>query len=682
MPNSFAESADGVVLIANGIDPVVRWDGFAAVAEEAGVEAPDPDVIPALSGSGTGNINGTYACYVRFLDERGQPGNLSSSSAEVVITNAGQVNYTNLPVPADGKSVTRQILRNTAGQMATFYVDVEDSLVSSTTATGTRTDATLATQEAVVLIDPETGLATGNRYGRPPATKPFLAYHLGRMWASGEQPYSEGSVKVTQGSTTVTGVATDWPQTWNDEGRFLYVKGASRSYEIDAIDAATQTITLVEAYEDATDAFAEYSVKPSPGEASLIYFSEPGLPEAWPLYNALSIPEDNDQVTGMLQFGSFLWVFKRRRTYRVSAQSNPLTDGFIFFALNRGAINHRCFVIVDEMIYSLDEGGIYRTGGGDQAEQLSTPIQDLFRANSGAINWAASRYFHAVYSPSEEVIRWFVTLRGDYLPRHALALSYRTGKWWIEDWPLSVGCSVVGRAGRPTGSWANQTETVFLGGPAGEYLAVGGPLDGAEVQGGTTRGRVSSAGIDSLTAAGATFDTSTENVPVCIYSGRGAGQRRTVVSATATTLKVDEPWAVKPDTTSLFQLGGIPFKYTSGRMRYAPTEREGGRSAEVQFVPTAGDQRFALRLLQDFSATPRKIGRNLGAGQRPGVTAAEGGKEYEVKLNDASGHFWQRYDGHREQSVAAPRLFQLQLEGVSGPEPVLFGEVVLNGAVR
>lgn len=681
MPNDFAESADGVVLIANGIDPMLRWDGFATQAEAAGVEAPDPDTTPVLAGSGVGSITGTYGVYVRFIDARGQPGNLSAASATVAVTNAGGFDYSNLPVPTSGKVASRQILRNTAGQLNTFYVDVEDDNVFDTTASGTKTDAQLQASTAVVLLDPDTGLAVGNRYGVPPDTKPFICFHLSRMWAAGEAAYTEGSIAVTQFSAAVSGVGTDWQENW--AGRFLYVRGATKAYEIDAVDPAAQTLTLVEPYTDATDTFAEYAIKPSPGEASVLYFSEPGLPEAWPFYNGLSIPEDGDQVTGLLQFSSFLWIFKRRRTYRLTGQANPLDDAFIYHALNRGAVNHRCYVVVEEVLYVLDEGGVYRTGGGDAAEQVSTPIQNLFRPGAGGINWAASRYFHAVYDPVGETIRWFVAMEGDYLPRHALAYHPQGGKWWVEDWPVPVGSSCLGRAGRPTGSWTAERATVFLGGPAGEFLALGGELDGVPAAGATTRGTVTAAGVDTLTDATADFDPLAVNVPVCVVAGRGAGQRRLVVAATTTRLTVDEPWAVLPDTTSQYQVGGIPFRFVSGRLRWAPGDAQQGRSIEVQFVPTEAPQTFTLRVYSDFAATPRAIGQRVTAAHRRTATAEKGDGGYEVKLDSPNGFHWQRYDGHREGSIdTAPRMFKVEIEGVSGPEQVRFGETVLTGAAR
>lgn len=681
MPDSYAESSDGVILIANGIDPVVRWDGFAASAEPAGVEAPAPGTVPAISVSGTGGINGSYQAYVRFVDARGNPGNLSAVSNSVTAANAGQVNYSNLPTPTTGKVKRRQILRNTSGQAATYYVDVDDENVSSTTATGYKTDAQLATSDSLVLFDSETGLNVGNRYGVPPDTKPLLCFHLQRMWLWGSEPYAEGSAKVTKHSATVTGVGTEWKENWAN--RFLYVVGATQSYEIDSVDPTTQTLTLVDPYADDTDPFAEYAIRPSPGDESLLYYSEAGLPEAWAFYAALSAPEDGDKPTGLLQFASFLWLFKRRKTYRLTGQSDPRTDAFIFYALGRGCVNNRCYAVVEEQLYCLDEGGVYRTSGGDQAENVSAPIQNLFRAGAGAINWQAGRYFFCVVDNQGQTIRWYVAFHGEYLPRHSLAFHYPTGKWWIDDLPAAVGAGCVGRAGRPTGAWGGDTEAVFLGSTGGRVLAMGGPLDGPPAEGATNRGVVTAAGSDTLTDGAAVFDTDLVNVPVCIVSGRGKGQRRLVVGATATTLRVDEPWAVLPQAgASEYQLGGIPFRLLTGLYRWAPSERTSGRAIEIQYVPTTAPQTFDLRLYTDFAAAPRQIGRAVDAGQKAGVRADAGAEGYTRDLSNPHGFYRQVFAGLREGQIDSGRAFAVELVGVSGPEQTRIGEAVFEGGVR
>lgn len=680
MPDCFAESTDGVILIANGIDPVLRWDSLSVSAQLAGVTPPDPDTVPAIAGGGSGGITGDYRAYVRFVTADGRVSNLSAVSNEVSVNAAGRIDYSNLPAATQPGVTRRQLLRNTDGQFTVFYVDVDSADLTSTTLSGTKTDAQLAASESVTLLDSQ-GNSLANRHTPPPNTKPFLAPHQGRMWYFGYEAYAEGSVRLTNNSTTVTGVATEWPSTF--AGRHLYILGSDRTYEIDSCDPVAQTLTLTDAYAGATTLFGQYSIEPAPADRHTAYFSEANLPESVPAVNAITIPEDGGDETGGLNFGSFLWFFKKRRCYRFTAQVDPAEDGFLFYAIGRGCVNNRCHVVVDEMLYALDEGGVYRTGGGDQTEQLSDKIQNLLRKNEeGAVNWSASRYFHCCHSPAEEQIRWFVAFRGEYLPRFALCLHYKTGKFWIEEYPTPIGCSTLARIGRPTAVWGDDGEQLYFGGPAGEIYASGGLCDGVSDTGPTNRGRVTAAGSDTLTDSAAAFDTTWKNIPVVITNGRGKGQLRLVVSATATVLRVNETWAIKPDTTSVYQVGGIRYRYTGGRLRYAPGEENQARNVEFQFEPVRTKITADFSITHDFSETPRVLGRNAGVGQTLGAKAAKGDVAWELELNKPNGHIWRRFDGHRERDTDGPRLMRVQVEGVSGPELIRFGEMVLMGVVR
>lgn len=672
MPDTFAESSEGVVLVTNGIDKPLRWDGQDLTAVPAGVTA--PTTAPTLSGIGAGGITGAYRAFVRFVDRYGNYSNLSPISGQVQVNAASAVLYQSLPAPAEAKVTRRQVLRNTAGQFATFYVDIDTENVSAPSMQSTRTDADLAAREAQPLLDAE-GNDLANVHGPPPDHKPFVAYHLTRMWMAGESTYAEGSVEVTKGSTTVTGRGTEWAATF--AGRYLHVAGATRSYLIDSADEAAQTLTLDEAYTDDTDPFAAYAVRPAPAESSLIYFSEPGLPESWPAVNALTLPEDGDVVTGLMPRGSFLYILKRRRIYRMTAQSDPLQDGFIFLTAGRGCVNNRCWVIADEVAYLLDEGGVHRFDGTDAAENVSTPVQTFFQSDGPGprINWRASRYFHASHHPGQECVRWFVCLHGEYLPRHALCYAYRLRKWWVEEYPVAVGASALGRLGRPTGVWHDSAEQVFLGGPHGTVFALGdSALDGTRAGVGTLRGAVTAAGVASLTDSRAAFPD-LAGVPVAVAAGRGVGQARVVVGNTATRLDLDRPWAVKPDATSVYQVGGIRYRYLSGRLRYAPTEDRDEASVELLFEPTGGE--LWLTLSHDF-------GRPLAAGytyRGVGVASGRPAEERVVDLGAAEGAFYHRFDRHRERGTRGPRFVRIGLEGVSGEAAVRLGEMVLRGVV-
>lgn len=678
MPSSFIETADGTVLIANGIDPVLRWNGETAQAVPAGVVAPTEAI--SLAGSGVGTITGSYYAFVRFIDRDGNPSNLSPVSAETVVDAVEKIVYTDVPVPTSSQVARKQIIRNTDGQTDVFYVDVDTTEIDTTTFESSNTDFDLSSAEAVPLFD-STGFPLANRYDPPPSTHPLLAFHINRVWMAGFQSYAEGSVQVTNQSATVTGVGTQWPA--NFVGRFLYVQGRP-AYEIAEVDVENQTLTLTEAYQQATDLFAQYAIQPAPGERNLLVFSEPGLPQAFPPQNALSLPEDGDVVTHITDFGSFLYVFKRRKTYRMSAQTDPTKDAFVFYAIGRGCVNHRCSVVVEEKMYVMDESGVYMTAGGGSVQQLSTPIQNLFRqGDDAAINWSVSRFFHASFDQAGETIRWFVSTRSSYLPTSALCLHYPSGKWTVEHFPVRIGASLSARIARPSQCWGEGPAQVFLGGPAGEVWTLDGLLDGPPAVGPTTRGRPTAAGMDTLTDADASFDTTQSiNAPVAVVDGRGSGQLRRIVAATATKLWIDEPWAVKPDTTSTYQIGAIPVRLRSGRMRFAPSETATGRSVEIQFDPTAIAIKLNVGINLDFGRRNRLIGRDVGIGQRPKVKAEKGKSYTTIDISKSSGAHWCRFDGGRELDTDAPRLFEIEIDGFSGPERIILGEFIFNGAVR
>lgn len=677
MPNSFIETAEGVVLIANGIDPVQRWNGETNQAEPAGVVA--PTTAPSIGSSGTGEITGTYYAFVRFVDRDGNFSNLSPVSTALVVTGVEKITYTNVPTSTLPQVSRRQILRNTNGQTDVFYVDVDTTETATTSFESTNTDFDLSSSDAVPLFD-TSGFPLANRYDPPPSTHPLLATHISRVWMAGFQPYAEGSVQVTNQSTTVTGIGTQWPATF--VGRFLYVQGVA-GVEIESVDVVNQTLTLVSAYQGATDLFAQYAIEPAPGERNLLVWSEPGLPQAWPPQNALSLPEDNDEVRHLVEFGSFLYIFKRRKTYRMSAQTDPAKDGFLFYAFGRGCVNHRCMVIVEEKMFVLDESGVYVSGGGGAVTPLSKDIQNFFRqGDNESINWNVSRFFHSSFDQAAETIRWFVSTSSSYLPLTALCLHYPSGKWWTEKYPISIGSSISARMTRPSQGWGEGPARVFLGGPGGEVWTLDGLLDGPPAAGPTTRGRPTSVGLDSLTDSNANFDTTESiNAPVAIVDGRGSGPLRRIVAATASVLRVDEPWAVAPDSTSVYQIGAIPVRLLTGRMRFAPSETQTGRSVEMQFLPTEADIKLQVGLNLDYGRKNRLMGRAIGPGQRRDVKTEAGKTSYTVSLKDPVGVFWNRFDGGRELGTDAPRLFSLDVSGFSGPDRIVLGEFVFNGAV-
>src|SRR5262245_52022589 len=101
MPDSYAQSPDGLLLIANGIDSVLRWDGFAAEAEAAGVVAPTQTV--SLAAADTGTITGDYYAYVRYMDRYGNVSDLSPIAGPVTAQSNATIHYSGIPTPTQAR---------------------------------------------------------------------------------------------------------------------------------------------------------------------------------------------------------------------------------------------------------------------------------------------------------------------------------------------------------------------------------------------------------------------------------------------------------------------------------------------------------------------------------------------------------------------------------------------------
>ncbi len=597
--------------------------------------------------------------------------------------------YTAVPVPTDPKVTKKQILRNTDGQTTTFYVDVESEALLSTSLSSTRLDSELSVQTSVPILNSD-GSLNANRFTVPPNHKAFLANHLGRMFAAGEVTYSEGAVKVTAGSTTVTGIGTEWTEEMGD--RFLYVSGADLKYEIDSVSESAQTLTLLSPYQGVDNAYAEYAIRPAPAERRLVYYSEATLPDAWPAVNALSVQDDNDDITGLMVSGSFLYILERRHIYRFTFQADPAVDGYVFLsAPSRGVINNRCWVQVNGTTYMLDEQGVHAFDGGRESESVSDAIQEIFRDDDRyfRINWAASRWFHAVLYPTQHTVRWFVALSGSYLPRHALCYQYELKRWWVEEFSVPVGSSAQAfpEAGRPV---------VYLG-TSGRRILLHGEteLDGPDPSACTLRGTVTSSTLMSLTDSAAGFTSAnTVGHPVSIYDGPGKGQTRLIVAVSGTTtVTLDRPWAEMPGTsptsgnTSKYQIGGVNWLARFGWFRYVQDEGSNARQVEVVFEPLESlsdtlKPQGTLRLYRDRQKNAIAYRTPYDFRDTHAVRSERDSADLAFDLSNEVGMAMKKMDGHKDSYFQATRWVAPEVSGVSGDERVRLYEITLDGVVE
>lgn len=604
-PLNFARWPGGAIYISDGLNPIHKWDGAKATFIEVGIETPSG--TPAFSTSGSGTIDGDYVAYVRFLDADGLPGPLSAASATVTATDDATVSYTSIPVPTTSRVVSKQILRSTAGQATMFFVDVDTEDLAGTTFSSTNTDSDLDDEDFIITVDSE-GNVLLNSWDAPRSDKPCLAPHRQRMFAAGETIYKVGHVEVTFGSTTVTGRGTAWLSTFAD--RVFRPVGSNTVYTIASCDEANQTLTLDDPYREATDLFTLYQIEPEVGQRNKLYYSSSTFPDLWPDTNDYPIAESGDIITALVPTDSFLYVMFRRESFRFMFTQDPGLDGEVSSFAHRGCVSQRTWCKLGEAIYVLDHLGIWRLDGGAGVE-IAQAIRDMWSMQIPSdfkVHWGSSEYFHAASDHENQVVRFFVTLGGPGLPRHAICYSALLNQWWIEQYPYPISSSL---------SWPrpDDHDRVVLGSAAMKLMEMNGTLDGVNAEGMVSRARVSAATPLSVTAPTLVLPTSgVVGHPVAIVEGKGKGQYRLASTYTASTGKIviDQPWQIEPDTTSVLQIGGVLWKYRTGWYEQI------GKDAPVtvtwttlikgqdpkEWKPLDSHQKMGLKIYVDHEATP------------------------------------------------------------------------------
>lgn len=679
-PLSFAIAPNGYVYMAHGRGPMMKWDGLSNQAFTAGVEPPStPLVLTASIAAGT--MNGTYQAYVRFVDRDGNISAASPISNSITLVNKSFLIFGSVPQPTDPKVTRRQILRHTNGNTTVFYIEIDTQDISSTSFTTNLSDTLL---QARLKVDPPE-LVGVQAPAVPSPHKPFVVLYQDRLFAAGEAPLSQGHLSVTFGSTAATGVGVTFPD--HLAGQLLYIQGHNRTYQIDTTLDGSATLPLTETYKGQTDPFALYEIRQQPSARLTVNFSAIDTTggakyDSWPQENGLTIEANGDEITGLAVAHSFLYIFQRRHTYRLTYGTNPLTDGSVFLAARRGCINNRCWVYIEDTLYALDEKGVYAFSRGEGVVELSTPIQNVFWPHDPfvfrRINWNTGKccnLFHAHHFQPEGVIRWFVTLDSEVFPRHAICLHYSSKRWWLEEYPFPIAASTSLR----------EPEFPALGGAAGRiYSFKDSSLDCVTAkEDETTRGTVTSATFDSLTDALATFPSSLAGKPLSIVSGRGAGQQRIIASQSSTTLRVDWPWLIVPDSTSVYQLGGVPWNYRSGWQRWGNMDgKQMPRRIEVIFRPAAEPATVSMRLYLDNRTTPEINARDWPPSltEADGLTMVKDGTDMLIDLTRAVGYVQIPLEGGADNRIGRGDFVQFELDGVSADDEIGIHGVRMEGA--
>jgi hypothetical protein len=447
-----------------------------------------------------------------------------------------------------------------------------------------------------------------------------------------------------------------------------------------------------------------YGVDTSGSEPNSIYFSEIDEPESVPDVNELVLQQnarDGDCIKALIPFGSTLLIMQTRRCYSLTYARKPLIDGSVTPLAYRGCMSQRCWDLHGGLCYAMDRHGIYSITPEGRLEELSGPIDDVFRTQ---INPLSTTWNFLVVDPKTRILRAFVCLNGENStqPTAALCYSIDAKTWWTERYPQRI------TAGAVVQMFDMEHRVVYCAKPPNKAVVIDeGSYDLA-------LGTIVSA---SVTNRGAGYRTPPEvtapTVPgaklQAVLDGRGGIGGIWILNGghgweppaalTVTIGGPNDPTCTAPvQATATISVGSgpayVPYRYKTGNLEYVTDGQKGGdadasRAISVTYRPQPSVCELIVRTYYNNSTHPRPnaVPRDRGAGFRS--TVPDGAHRLDMgQLTKSTGSdtgvaravlsgktFEDQRSGDKHVSVemlgarrtAAPViLYQLEVGGVTG----------------
>lgn len=521
------------------------WDGVTQTL--MGILPPTSSAL-TIASSGSGTISAVtgykynYAWYNSIKGITSDPYPLAGLTQTGPMTSVTSITISSFPATAPDAQVTGIRVYRTTDGGSVFYYSGEIA-IGTQVFTDTNTDAMLGEEESV-------------RNNVAPAVKYGISAKR-RLWMAGCDRYDTGTVTVSSGSMTVTGLTTQW--TTGLRTRYFQVANSSRLYEIDSVSTEI-TLTLTQAYGEIGSAAALYSIY---GENNRIFFSEIGsddvpLPESTYLGldygDFIDLPVDGDEIFGLGQAKAYtLLAFKRHKVYAISGTSK--SDFNLTLVHPYGGTCSHWTIANDDLgyCYYFDaERGVFKTDGVNFVSISKDKIDSYLIYY---INTDYSALSHGVFYPKRSWYMLWVCSPWATLPDICLIYDAVTGEWYQRE--ISATCSAI-----ILNTTTNESE-VWIGDSSGfiHKLDMDGTLN-QSVTSGTTRGTViGTQGATTLVDTTATFFTSASGLKGCyvtLKGGTGVGQRRLISSNTSSQLTVTTDWVVTPITAdTTYCIGGF-----------------------------------------------------------------------------------------------------------------------------
>ena len=608
--NYSAEKVGRYIALGDGINYPLKYDTLTGDISELSLHPPyaGTNTLPTTSTTSSGGFltDSYYYGYLYiFIDDK-----LSEYSAAPLGVAASSGAYTE-QAPASGSNVGKItsdfqsiVIPNTDDapttdnpditSIASFRtrgyaskLDAENDLFAGlvyfegtcdATGAGATIDSTLSDDDLVAQ-----GIMSDFGFGaqQQPAPHYSVAHAFrSRLWVGGGRDYRDGMATVTEGSVEVVGVAQGGSVPATNWGRSLVGMSArfssdTREYDVedywypddDGSTTSVERLILTEPYAGSTGTVS-YIVRPKRGR---IWFSEEGAPNAFSNGGFLLLDgSEGEEVTLIGQAGSNLIACTPNATFSFSYLDYPSESGQTMQAISRGlgCVAPGSFVEVDGLAYWLSERGPVRCDGAT-VSLLDGHLRDMFTDPDDASYIPRRRSTGLVEASGAHMVKdqsvlWSV--RSKAKENLVLVFNYIYQTWDILEYRHRIDnlVTVDDAAGDPR--VLIQDEFGYT------WKADVGYVDGAgEVNNhGQLTGQVQSASSLALELSSlqTTFTaTNSKNFPsgatgldgayVKIIAGTGAGQIRRIDISSGSNIYINEPWDTEPDTTSLWELGGI-----------------------------------------------------------------------------------------------------------------------------
>lgn len=180
-------------------------------------------------------------------------------------------------------------------------------------------------------------------------------------------------------------------------------------------------------------------------DRSRLFYCDLGEPEIWDANNFINVNvSDGDVITGLVEWGGNLYIFKSKSIYRLSG-TDPSDFYLACVVPDKGAVGQRAIVSTGSGIFFVSMDGVYLFNGGLQC--ISTDIDSYFRNEIAAADMggAATAVFdNALYAalPVYGETRVFV-------------YDLLTHGWWLWSSEDTASVTISGAYGGPGYDWSN-----------------------------------------------------------------------------------------------------------------------------------------------------------------------------------------------------------------------------------